>query len=90
MPRPDAPTISTLRFKSGNTSSAGFTGTPKKTTVLFTSSFANNNYAVTVTGDDARTWTIENKVSSSFVINSNSDVELTGVTYWIAASYGEM
>jgi hypothetical protein len=49
--------------------------------------FANNNYAVTITGEDARSWTIQSKVAATFVINTNSTVPLTGPVYWIAIPY---
>jgi hypothetical protein len=81
--------IAGLATKSGVTGSGAFTGTPRKATITFTSSFATANYAVVVTGDDARSWTIESKVAGSFVINSNSSIDLAGSTYWIATAYGE-
>jgi len=57
--------------------------------VTFATPFVDNAYAVTVTGDDARSWTIESKVSGSFVINANSNTGLGGSTYWIAIAFGE-
>jgi hypothetical protein len=78
-----------LKTKSGAQSNASFTGNPKKSTVTFATPFVDNAYAVTVTGDDARSWTIESKVSGSFVINANSNTGLGGSTYWIAIAFGE-
>lgn len=78
-----------LTTKAGAVSSASFGGSPRSASVTFSSPFANANYAVTVTGEDARSWTIQNKVASSFIINSNSSVLLSGSTYWIATAYGE-
>jgi hypothetical protein len=78
-----------LAMKSGTASIAAFTGNPKKATVTFSSAFGSANYAVTVTGEDARSWTIESKVAGSFVINSNSNTSVSGITYWHAIAYGE-
>ena len=44
----------------------------------------NTDYGVSITGVDARIWTIENKTTSSFIIDTNSIVNLTGDVYWIA------
>ena len=49
--------------------------------------FPNNNYAITVTGEDARSWTIQTKTNSSFVINTNSTTVLSGPVYWIAMQF---
>jgi hypothetical protein len=74
-------------IKAGSGSAASFSGSPRTSTITFGSAFSNNLYAVTVTGEDARTWTIESKSASSFVINSNSSVALTGPAYWIATPF---
>jgi len=74
-------------IKGGSASIASFNGNPSSSTVTFGSAFPNNLYAVTVTGEDARSWTIQSKVSGSFVINSNSNTALTGPVYWIAVPY---
>ncbi len=72
-------------IKAGNTTT--FAGTPLSSSIIFTTSFPDNNYAVTVTGLDARSWTIPAKFNSGFTINSNSTVALTGPVYWIAVPY---
>ena len=74
-------------LKAGSGSAASFGGSPRTASFTFTTPFINNNYAITVTGEDARTWTVQNKVSGSFVINSNSSVALTGPVYWIATPF---
>ena len=66
-----------------------FTGTPRKATVTFTTSFPNTSYSVVVTGEDLRSWTIESKLTSGFTINTNSNDALIGATYWQATNYGE-
>jgi hypothetical protein len=74
-------------LKAASGSVASFTGTPKTSSVTFTSAFANNLYSVNVIGEDARMWTIQSKTSAGFTINSNSSVALTGPVYWIATAY---
>jgi hypothetical protein len=76
---------SSLKALSGSVASFG--GTPKSSSITLASSFPNNLYAVTVTGEDARIWTIQSKTSVGFTINSNSSVALTGPVYWIATAY---
>jgi len=66
-----------------------FGGTPLTASVTFTSAFPNTNYTVTVTGEDARIFTIQNKLAGGFEINTNSSVILSGNVYWQAISYGE-
>jgi hypothetical protein len=73
--------------KAGSGSVASFGGTPLTSSIIFTTPFTNNLYAVTVVGEDARPWTIQNKVSGSFVINSNSSVALSGPIYWVATPF---
>ena len=78
-----------LKTKSGGIVNSSFTGNPKKSTVTFSTAFADTNYSVTVTGEDARSWTIESKVAGSFIINTNSNTGLSGTTFWQAVAYGE-
>jgi hypothetical protein len=76
--------ISTTTTKSGVVSNSTFTGTPLNYQVVFTSPFINSNYSVTVTGGDARVWTVESITIDGFIINSNSNTGLLYPTYWIA------
>jgi hypothetical protein len=78
-----------LTTKSGNVANTTFAGNPKKATVTFSTAFPNTNYAITITGEDSRTWTIENKAAGSFIIDANSNTNLSGTTYWICVAYGE-
>jgi len=75
-------------LKAGSGSIASFGGSPLTASFTFTNPYANNNYAVTVTGEDARIWTIQSKTATGFTINSNSTTALTGPVYWIANSFG--
>ena len=76
--------ISSTTTKSGIISNSTFTGTPLNYQVVFTSAFPNTNYSVTVTGGDARVWTVESITVNGCIINSNSNTGLLYPTYWIA------
>jgi hypothetical protein len=80
---------SSLKTKSGRIVSSSFNGLPLSASVVFVTPFATNDYSITVTGEDARIWTISNKTTSSFTANSNSNTLLNGTTYWVATEYGE-
>jgi len=74
-------------LRSGEVSVESFIGSPRIATVTLSPSLPNSNYSVTVTGGDARSWTIESKTASTFVINSNSNTALTNAVYWIVSTY---
>jgi len=73
--------------KAGSGSAASFGGTPRTASITFGSAFSDNLYSVTVTGEDARSFTIQSKLSTGFTINSNSSVALAGPVYWIATAF---
>ena len=75
---------SSTTAKSGIVSNTTWTGSPLNYQVSFTSAFPNTNYSVTVTGGDARVWTVESITVNGFIINSNSNTGLLYPTYWIA------
>lgn len=76
-----------ITIKASSASAASFQGSPLTSSVLFGSAFGDNNYILTVTGEDARAWSIQSKSSTGFTINSNSDVALTGPVFWIATPF---
>jgi hypothetical protein len=76
-------------IKSNSVPPGMFGGTPLTTSITFTADFPNPSYSVTITGEDARIFTIQNKSATGFEINTNSNIALTGNTYWHAISYGE-
>lgn len=78
------------KTKAGTVSSGSFSGTPKKATITFSYAYADTDYGVRITGEDARTWTIESKTNTGFVINANADQALTGNVYWEAVTNGEV
>ena len=57
--------------------------------MIFTTAFSDNNYAITVSGEDNRTWSIESKIYSAVTINSNSSALMVGNSFWIAQQIGE-
>jgi hypothetical protein len=73
--------------KGGAVAAGTFSGLPLKGTVNFGSAYPNTNYAISIVGGDARTWTIESKAIGGFVINSNSNVALDNEVYWITTPY---
>jgi hypothetical protein len=75
---------SSTTAKSSIVSNTTWTGTPLNYQVSFTSAFPSSNYSVTVTGGDARVWTVESVTVNGFIINSNSNTGLLYPTYWIA------
>jgi hypothetical protein len=73
--------------KAGSSISSSFGGSPLTSSITFSTAFSDNNYSVTVTGEDPRIWSIQNKSSTGFTINSNSSVALSNAAYWIAAPF---
>lgn len=76
-------------IKTGVIAGTSFGGNPKTSSVSFTVPFPDDNYTIAVTGESSRTWTIENKVSGSFQINTNSTVAFINNVFWQAISVGE-
>jgi hypothetical protein len=81
--------LNILVTKAGSIAAGSFTGNPRKATVTFGSAFPNTSYAVVITGEDSRTWTVEGKLTAGFTASSNANTALQGTTYWIATAYGE-
>lgn len=79
--------FATSAGKAGAVSSASFGGSPFTSSVTFGTAFANTSYAVTITGEDDRVYTVNNKQTTGFTINTNSSVLFTGSVYWMAMSY---
>ena len=78
-----------LKTKAGSIAYTAFGGTPYSASVTFSTAFPNTNFAVVITGEDARIWTIESKTASGFTVNSNSNTAVTGTAYWTCTAYGE-
>lgn len=72
------------RHKGGIILSSSFGGNPLTASVVFDKPFPSNNYAITVTGEDMRIWSLQSKTSGSVVINSNSPTPITGSTFYNA------
>ena len=84
------PSAGVLKQKNGSVTGSTFSGNPKKATVAFTTAFSDNNYAVTITGEAERTWTIESKSSTVFTINANANLAFASSNvFWMAGQIGE-
>lgn len=73
--------------KAGTKALASFTGTPRKATITFTTTMGSTNYSISVIGGDSRAWSIENKLATSFDINTNSNQVLTADVDWVAVPH---
>jgi hypothetical protein len=78
-----------FKFKSGSINQSNFSGTILEAQITFGSDFDNNSYSISVIGDVARNWSIKDKTTSGFKINSNSSTSFTGNVYWQAVESGE-
>jgi hypothetical protein len=76
-------------IRASSASAAGFSliGGDYGIVITLSPQFPNDNYAITVTGEDPRSWTVESKTNTQFTIQSNSSVALTGPVYWIAIPF---
>lgn len=79
-----------LVTKVGSIANTTFAGNPRNAPVNFTTPFVNTSYAVVITGEDSRAWSIEGKVVGGFTASANSNTALAGTTYWVATAYGEV
>lgn len=73
--------------KSGFLPPSGFSGSPKKATVVFDTPFSSDAYSVQLTGTDPRalTYDYQSKAASGFVINTNANTVLLGEVSWVAS-----
>jgi hypothetical protein len=56
--------------------------------ITFDTSYESSNYAVSIASTkDLRSWTVENKTSTGFTINSNSIESLTGDVLWMTTEF---
>jgi hypothetical protein len=78
-----------LGIKSGTVRGTEFSGNPKTYKVIFTNAYSNDEYSINITGEDSRNYTYQNKTSSSFVINTNSNTSFTNQVDWVTIKYGE-
>jgi len=70
-------------YQSGEVSSSSFTGTPLYSDVSFVGTFTQS-YVVNVESSDPRDWTVTDKTTSGFRLNSNSSSPLTATVSWNA------
>jgi hypothetical protein len=73
----------TVDMRAGTVSGSSFTGTPLYTDITFGATFVSN-YSVNIDGEVIRDWSISNKTTAGFRINSNSSVAFTEIITWTA------
>ena len=79
--------VSYSEVKVGEVSGLSFSGTQLSYSVVFGSSFSSTSYAIAITGETPRTWSISNKTVNGFDIMSNSSEPFTDNVFWVS-SYG--
>jgi hypothetical protein len=77
------------RIKSGIVSGSQFTGNPQTFSVVFSVPFPSVLYSISIVGDSARSWLVDNRSVSGFTINANTKTTVTGFVYWQAIAAGE-
>lgn len=75
--------------KSGTVAGGSFAGNPKVFTVTFNTAFPDTNYAVTIAGEDNRTFTYQTKLAGSFIINTNANLVIAGNVDWTATAHND-
>jgi len=74
--------IAVVKVYANTVLATAFSGSPKRASVSFTTALPSTNYTITVTSADARVWTFENKATTGFTLNSNSNQVLSGEVHW--------
>jgi hypothetical protein len=82
-------TIGTLKTRSGVVLVGEFAGNPKVATVTFPTALPTVDYSISITSEDSRFWTFENKTVDGFTINANANAALTSDVTYIAIEHGE-
>jgi hypothetical protein len=77
-----SPSVDLPHVEKGIVSGSDFSGSPKYINVNYSKTFLNNIYIISIIGDDARLWTANNRTTSSFTINSNSNQPIIGMVMW--------
>lgn len=75
--------------KAGLVDGAAFTGSPKKSTVVFTTPYSSMAYVITFGGNMDRVPKYESKSVSGFVINLQADEAPVGEVSWETQTVGE-
>lgn len=76
-------------IKAGILMAGDFSGTPKIAAVTFETPFTDSNYAVVITGEDARAFTYSGKSGDGFTVHANANGAFTSEVSWIAIPTGE-
>jgi hypothetical protein len=78
---------STFEYRASAVTSSMWIGSPYYVDTVFSSALASTNYIITITGEDVRSFTYENKTVNGFRINTNSSDVMTGTTLWYVTLY---
>lgn len=76
------PSQADFHVEKGIISGSQFSGAPLFFNIIFSNNFSDTIYNVSVIGEDARVWSISDRTTSSFSINTNSSQPLTGIVMW--------
>lgn len=68
----------------GIISASAFQGTPYSASVYFNNPFNSTIYVLSVVGEDNRGWSVSNRTTTGFQIETNSNQVLTGYVFWRA------
>jgi hypothetical protein len=74
--------------KAGTVSADQFSGTPQTASVTFADAFTDTEYAIVLSGEDARIFTYQEKEVTGFTINTNSNGDLSHEVSWMASPNG--
>lgn len=68
--------------KGGTIAAGGFTGSPRKASVVFAVPYPSDAYNIQIVGQDGRSWKYESKTANGFTINTQANAALTGEVSW--------
>jgi hypothetical protein len=74
--------------KAGTLTADDFSGSPQTASVTFADDFTDTEYTISISGEDPRIFSYQNKAVSGFTINTNSNADLLNEVSWIASPNG--
>ena len=87
---PNLPASESVTIKAGLLQPDDFSGTPLVAQVTFETALADTNYAVAISGVDARIFSYQSKETTGFIINTNANGALSGEVSWVVTPVGEI
>lgn len=89
VPGPAGPAGISRPIKTGLIAGSSFSGSPKKSAVVFTTPYDDTNYGIALSGTDSRNYTYELKTAIGFTINANASAVIAGEVSWTTMTTGE-